>query len=299
MINHNDINSIINRIASGEYTSADITVLHEVLSLGDRAVTPEKYRQAATQLGKYNINIGQGQSIQIGDHTYVEFNNEATQALIQAIRTYQHDRTYAYLDSTETCNNRQSLDKYFEVVLERLRQQGSLDIRRNVVHRGKKFNYVAKIEDFELPIGLLNMRGEAFFMFSEFVAIQAKTLQQFSGLCIQWAKEQVNPSAVGQAIFNFRFPTHICFAIAIVDEIDEKTRVEVQTTNPFSYKVDLLWYEVPLIYEFSKQKLYFYEKPSNFFENFKGEVVWRKLRTVIQQILVPLPDLDSCGESQP
>lgn len=78
MANPDDINNVINRIADGEHTDADITVLREVLSSGNT--------QAATQLGKYNISIGLAQGIQIGERTYLELNNEATQALIRAIQ---------------------------------------------------------------------------------------------------------------------------------------------------------------------------------------------------------------------
>lgn len=78
MANPDNINSIINSIASGEYTKADITDLRKVLSSGNT--------EAATQLGKYNINIGLAQGIQIGDRTYLELNNEAMQALILAIQ---------------------------------------------------------------------------------------------------------------------------------------------------------------------------------------------------------------------
>jgi Effector-associated domain 10 len=78
MANPDNINSIINRIGSGEHTDADIALLREVLSSGNT--------QAATQLGKYNINIGLAQGIQIGDRTYLELNNEAIQELIRAIQ---------------------------------------------------------------------------------------------------------------------------------------------------------------------------------------------------------------------
>lgn len=78
MANPNDINSVINRIADGEHTDADIAVLREVLSSRDT--------QAVTQLGKYNIKIGLAQGVQIGDSTYLELNNEAMQALIRAIQ---------------------------------------------------------------------------------------------------------------------------------------------------------------------------------------------------------------------
>lgn len=78
MANSNDINNIINRITSGEYTNADITVLREVLSSGDR--------QAAIQLGKYNVNIEQGQGIQIGDRIYNRLDDQTIQAIVKAIQ---------------------------------------------------------------------------------------------------------------------------------------------------------------------------------------------------------------------
>ena len=79
MTNSEELSSIIDRIAGGKHTETDIAVLRQVLSAGDN-------RQATTQLGKYNVNIGQGQGIQIGDRTYLELNYEAIQALIRAIQ---------------------------------------------------------------------------------------------------------------------------------------------------------------------------------------------------------------------
>ena len=78
MTNPDELSSIIDRIATDKQTEADIAVLRQVLSGGDR--------QIATQLGKYNVNIGQGQGVQIGDRTYIELNDEAMQALVRAIQ---------------------------------------------------------------------------------------------------------------------------------------------------------------------------------------------------------------------
>ena len=75
---NDELSSIIDRITAGEHTEADIAILRQVLSAGDR--------QIATQFGKYNVNIGQGQGVQIGDRTYLELNDEAMQALIRAIQ---------------------------------------------------------------------------------------------------------------------------------------------------------------------------------------------------------------------
>lgn len=63
------INSILDRIVRGTHTEADIESLRQILSAGDR--------QLVTQLGKYNISIGQGQNIQIGDINNLELNDEA------------------------------------------------------------------------------------------------------------------------------------------------------------------------------------------------------------------------------
>lgn len=97
----------------------------------------------------------------------------------------------------------------------------------------------------------------------------------------------MNPSATGEAIYNFRVPTHFCFAIALVDQVSETTAVEIQTTNPFQHRVDLLWYEIPVVYELNQQRLHYYDKASSFWENFRGEIVWKPLRAVIQQVLMP------------
>ena len=78
MANPEEINSILNGIVAGEYTDADIAVLREVLSSGNNQVT--------LQLGKYNVNIGDGKEIYIGDSIYQQWDEEAIQALLKAIQ---------------------------------------------------------------------------------------------------------------------------------------------------------------------------------------------------------------------
>lgn len=39
-----------------------------------------------TQLGRYNVNIGQGERIEIGDRIYQQWDEQAIQALIQAVQ---------------------------------------------------------------------------------------------------------------------------------------------------------------------------------------------------------------------
>jgi Effector-associated domain 10 len=81
-----ELKTILNRIEAGNHAIEDVATLRRLLSIGND--------QLVQQLdGKYNINIGQGQNIQIGDRIYVSWNDEAIQALIQAVRANQHVET--------------------------------------------------------------------------------------------------------------------------------------------------------------------------------------------------------------
>ncbi|HAJ63303.1 MAG TPA: hypothetical protein DCP31_32135 [Cyanobacteria bacterium UBA8543] len=72
-----EIEDIIDRIANNQLTEADIATLRQLLESGDR--------QIATQLGKYNVNIGEGKEIHIGDHIYQQGDDEAIQKLSQVL----------------------------------------------------------------------------------------------------------------------------------------------------------------------------------------------------------------------
>jgi len=76
-----NLSAIFDRIANGKETEGDIQALRELF---------RKYNCLdAVQLGKYNVNIGQGQDIHIGDRTYVTWNDEAIQALIEVVQKLQ------------------------------------------------------------------------------------------------------------------------------------------------------------------------------------------------------------------
>jgi hypothetical protein len=78
-----DLSAIFDRIANGKETEGYLQALRELF---------RKYNCLdAVQLGKYNINIGQGQDIHIGDRTYVTWNDEAIQALIEVVQK-QHPK---------------------------------------------------------------------------------------------------------------------------------------------------------------------------------------------------------------
>lgn len=76
MVPPNELNLIIERIASGKQTAADIETLR--CALTDR-------KQDVLQLGKYNVNIGQGQNVQIGDINYPELDDAAIQMIAQLL----------------------------------------------------------------------------------------------------------------------------------------------------------------------------------------------------------------------
>lgn len=102
----------------------------------------------------------------------------------------------------------------------------------------------------------------------------------------------MNPETAGKVFFNFKLPTHCCFAVAVADRVDEATATWVRTTNPFGNQVDLMWYEVPVLYSLSQGELYFYEKAANLLENFRGEIVWKKLREIVEKLLLPGVNVD-------
>src|SRR4028118_2393503 len=80
MMSNDELNTIIERIASGTQTATDVEALQVALT---------NRNQDLRQLGKYNVNIGQGQDIHIGDRTYVTWNDEAIQALIEVVQKLQ------------------------------------------------------------------------------------------------------------------------------------------------------------------------------------------------------------------
>ena len=79
MTTPDDLGAIIDRIEANTHTLEDLKVLRQLLGRGDR--------EAISQLGKYNVNVGEGTSLEIGDRVYVEWSDKAIQALTGAIQT--------------------------------------------------------------------------------------------------------------------------------------------------------------------------------------------------------------------
>ncbi|NEP79340.1 MAG: hypothetical protein F6K39_14890 [Okeania sp. SIO3B3] len=189
-------------------------------------------------------------------------------------------------DETRKIDNHK-LDNYLNKIEGNLRNQGALDIQNNVQSKDGKFEFkrVAKITDFELPFGAFNMRGDAFFIIDYLHSINTKALRQYSTQCLEYGKDRAT-SSVGRQFWNFKVPCNICFSIAVVKNLDQEVKTKIRQENPFDQNVDLLWYEVPVIYCLDESTLYFYEQPSSFLEQFKGEIAWKRLREVIKTTLI-------------
>ncbi|MEO0377671.1 MAG: tetratricopeptide repeat protein, partial [Cyanobacteria bacterium P01_A01_bin.17] len=78
MISSEQLEAIVERIGQDKHSKADIDTLRQLLITGEQI--------DLLQLGKYNINIGQGQDIQIGDRNYIEWNEDAIQSLIEIVQ---------------------------------------------------------------------------------------------------------------------------------------------------------------------------------------------------------------------
>ncbi|WDD36273.1 CHAT domain-containing protein (plasmid) [Nostoc sp. UHCC 0926] len=76
MANPNNLNDIIQRILNGNQTDADIEALRQWLNSGG---------SQNLQVGKYNVNIGQGQDIYIGDRTYQGLDAQAIREVARAV----------------------------------------------------------------------------------------------------------------------------------------------------------------------------------------------------------------------
>jgi hypothetical protein len=77
MMTPDELNPILERITQHQQTEQDLEMLRRSLA-GDH--------QVASQLGKYNVNIGEGKEIHIGDRIYNQWDKEAMEALVKAIQ---------------------------------------------------------------------------------------------------------------------------------------------------------------------------------------------------------------------
>lgn len=87
MTARDELSAILDRIANGEEAEGDMQALRQLLRAGDR--------QNIVQLGKYNVNIGEGKDIQIGDRIYQGASAEAIREVISLVLAEHHLRARA------------------------------------------------------------------------------------------------------------------------------------------------------------------------------------------------------------
>ena len=77
MPDSDDLLAIIERILSHQHTEADLALLRQAISASSS--------QGTLQIGKYNVNIGQGKDIHIGDKIYQGADAEAIREIIKEL----------------------------------------------------------------------------------------------------------------------------------------------------------------------------------------------------------------------
>ncbi|RCJ41125.1 hypothetical protein A6770_36145 [Nostoc minutum NIES-26] len=77
--------AILDRIVAGKHTDTDLLLLRHILIVDKN--------QQLMQLGKYNVNIGQGQDIQIGDRIYKGVTAETIQQVFQEVLNFRRIRS--------------------------------------------------------------------------------------------------------------------------------------------------------------------------------------------------------------
>ena len=276
-----DLKAIVDRIRSGVVTDVDISALRQLLSSLEG--------QSVLQFGgKYNINIGYGGNIYIGEKSYTNWDEQAIQDLICYIQDLNLGANWKEdFAIIEKCNDQDRLIYYLDVVKAKLRDKGCISLKERINYNGKHFNMIARILSFDSVsiFGITTMRGEAFFLFSEFSSINISLLKEYTSQCLRYSRSIADPDSVWKAIYDFHVPSNICFSVAIVDTLDEPTERLIYSTNPFGDTVDPLWYSVPVVCELNRGRICFYQRPDNIFEFFRGEIAWVELRKLLCQIV--------------
>lgn len=93
MISPEELNSILERIAKRQQTEADIAVLRQLLSSNGRNIS---------QIGKYAVNLRQGQDIQIGDRTYYGTDAESIRQTIKELLQEELRKSPTIANTTQT-----------------------------------------------------------------------------------------------------------------------------------------------------------------------------------------------------
>ena len=92
MISLDELSAILDRLVEGKQVGEDVATLRQVLSDILSGVASDQ-RQIVIQLGKYNVNVGEGEGIRVGDRTFHEVNDEAMKALTSALPALSRFKT--------------------------------------------------------------------------------------------------------------------------------------------------------------------------------------------------------------
>lgn len=127
-MNSEELGNLLDRLVERKQTEADIVALRQVLSDVLSGVASEQ-QQVVIQLGKYNVNIGEGKELRIGDRTFREVNDETMKAVTNALpalnrfKTLIEDKTkwfvgrqYVFDEIRSFINNRNNPKGYFTII---------------------------------------------------------------------------------------------------------------------------------------------------------------------------------------
>jgi hypothetical protein len=122
-------------------------------------------------------------------------------------------------------------------------------ISQDICYEGQTFKLVAHRSRFELTkCG----NSETFFVLGEFETLNRKLMRQFCARAFRYAKASrkvPRPCGLFEAVY--------CFAVAVVDVLDQATAQSVQNEVPPMHYAAA---EMPVVYERSHNRLCFFEK---------------------------------------
>jgi hypothetical protein len=93
-----ELAAIFDRIAHGQCADADMAALRQFLEAGDRRVK--------AQFAKFNVNIGNGKGIHIGDKIYLELNDEIIRVIADKISSdnLDHGKSDKLISQSKSMN---------------------------------------------------------------------------------------------------------------------------------------------------------------------------------------------------
>lgn len=142
----------------------------------------------------------------------------------------------------------QSDNHWLQNAIQHLSSNG-FKISKDISYEAQTFKIVAHRSRFELSkFG----NSETFFVFAEFDKLSRESMQQFSDKAFNYAKASRNvslPCGLFESVY--------CFAVAIVDVLDQVTSESVRNDIPTKHWAAA---EIPIVYERSQKKLCFFEK---------------------------------------